>query len=55
MIFDPPYQGSENVQKPIIGRKIKIIVWGCLIAQMKRFDALITMQKNPALWEVPFI
>ena len=54
MIFDPPYQGSENFQKPIIGRKMKIIVWGCLIAQMKRFDALITTQKTPALWEVPF-
>ena len=24
---------------------MKIIVWGCLIAQMKRFDALITTQK----------
>ena len=55
MIFDPPYQGSENFQKPIIGRKMKIIVWGCLIAQMKRFDALITTQKTPALCEVPFL
>ena len=54
MIFDPPYQGSENFQKPIIGQKMKIIVWGCLIAQMKRFDALITTQKTPALCEVPF-
>ena len=52
--FDPPYQGSENFQKPIIGRKMKIIVWGCLIAEMKHFDALITTQKIPALWEVPF-
>ena len=34
---------------------MKIIVWGCLIAQMKRFDALITTQKTPALCEVPFL
>ena len=31
-----------------------MIVLGCLIAQMKRFDALITTQKTPALCEVPF-
>ena len=49
-----PYQGSEKLQKPIISKKMKIIVWGCLIAQMKRFDALITTQKTPALCEVPF-
>ena len=34
--------------------KMTIIVGGCLIAQMKRFDALITTQKTPALCEVPF-
>ena len=33
---------------------MKIIVWGCLIAQMKRYDALITTQKTPALCKVPF-
>ena len=25
---------------------MKIIIWGCLIAQIQRLDALITMQKN---------
>ena len=30
---------------------MKIIVWGCLIAQMKCFDALITTQKTQALCE----
>ena len=34
---------------------MKIIVWGCLIAQMNRFDALITTQKPPALCKVPFL
>ena len=34
---------------------MKIIVQGCSIAQMKRFDALITTQKTPALCEVPFL
>ena len=52
--FWPLYQGSEKLQKPIISRKIKIIVWGCLIAQMKRFDALITTRKTPVLCKVPF-
>ena len=33
---------------------MKIIEWGFLIAQMKRFDALITIQKTPALCKVPF-
>ena len=33
---------------------MKIIVGGCLIAQMKRFDALITTQKTPALCKVTF-
>ena len=54
LIFDPPYRGSENFQKPIISQKMKIIVWGYLIAQIKRFDALITTQKTPALCKVPF-
>ena len=49
------YRGSENFQKPIKSQKLKILVWGCLIAQMKRFDALITTQKTPALREVPFL
>ena len=52
--FLPPYQGSEKSQKPIISQKMKIIIWGCLIAQMKRFDALITTQKTPVLCNVPF-
>ena len=52
--FNPPYQGSEKSQKPIISQKMKIIVLGCLIAQMKRFDALITAQKTPELCKVPF-
>ena len=52
----PPYQGSEKSQKPIISRKIKIIVWGCLTAQMKSFHVLITTQKKTrALCEVPFL
>jgi hypothetical protein len=34
---------------------MKIMLAGCLIAQMKRFDALITMQKTSALCEVPFL
>ena len=29
-----------------MSQKMKIIVWDCLIAQMKRQDALIAMQKN---------
>ena len=53
MILTPSYQVSKNFQKPIIGQKIKIIVWGCFIAQMKRFDALITMQKNPSSLRSP--
>ena len=32
---------------------MKIIVWGCLIAQMKRFDALIATQKNPSSLQSP--
>ena len=44
--FDPPYQGSEKTDPPIIWRKMKIMLVGCLIAEMKRFDALITTQKN---------
>ena len=34
----PPYQGSEKSQKAIISQK--------MIAQIKRFDALITTQKK---------
>ena len=48
-------QGSEKLQKHIISQKMKIIVLGRLIAQMKRFDALVTTQKTPALCEVPFL
>ena len=47
-------QGSEKLQKHIISQKMKIIVLGRLIAQMKRFDALVTTQKTPALYKVPF-
>ena len=32
---------------------MKIIVQGCLIAQMKRFDALITTQKKPRSLQSP--
>ena len=52
--FYPCYQGFEKLQKRIISQKLKIIVLGCLIAQMKRFDALIKTQKTPALCKVPF-
>ena len=48
-MFYPRYQGSEKWQKPIITQKKKNIVWGCLIAQMMRFDGLITTQKNSDL------
>ena len=34
---------------------MKIIVWGCLIAQMKRLDALVTTQKTPTLKTVPLL
>ena len=34
---------------------MKIIVWGCLIAQMKRLDALITTQKTLTLCNVPLL
>ena len=34
---------------------MKIIVWGCLIAQMKRLDALITTQKTSTLCNVPLL
>ena len=44
----------NDMVKPIITQKMKIIVRGCLMAQMKRFDVLITRQKNPALCEVSF-
>ena len=54
-MLDPPYQGSESLKKPIISQKMKIIVWGFLISQMKRFDALITTQKTPAFCKVPFL
>ena len=52
LMFYTRYKGSE---KPNITQNMKIIVQGCLIAQMKRFDALITTQKIPALCKVPFI
>ena len=45
---------TEKLQKTILSRKMKIIIRGCLIAQMKRFDALITTQKTPAFCEAPF-
>ena len=34
---------------PIMWQKMKIMLAGCLIAQMKRLDALITTQKKPQL------
>ena len=48
-LLTPPTRGLK------IRQKRTIIVWGCLIAQMKRFDALITAQKNPTLCKVPFL
>ena len=44
--FTPGTGGLKNCKKPIITQKMKIIVWGCLIAQIKRLDALVTMQNN---------
>ena len=49
----PPTRGLKNCN-PIISQKMKIITWGCLIAQMKRFDALITTQKTPEICKLPF-
>ena len=37
------------------GQKMNVIVRGCLIDQMKRFDALITTPKTPSLCKVPFL
>ena len=56
-MFYPWYKGSEKLlKKNIITKKeIKIIVCGCLIAQMKRLDALVTMQKTPTLKTVPLL
>ena len=54
-MFDPPYQQSEKLQKPIISQKMKIIVWGSLIAEMKRFDALITTQKKTSALQSPIL
>ena len=53
--FWPTSQGSEKWQKPIISRKMKIIILGCLIAQMKRFDALITNAINPSALRSPVL
>ena len=53
--FDPVYQGSEKSKNPIITRKMKILLRGCLIAQMKRQDALITTQKTSTLCDVPLL
>ena len=53
--FYPRYGGLKYCKNPIITQKIKIIVWGCLIAQMKRLDALITMQKTLTLCNVPLL
>ena len=54
-MFYPGHQVSEKLQEAIITQKLKVIVRGCLIAQMKRFDAPIKMQKKPALCKVPFL
>ena len=45
-MFYPSYEGCEK--KTTITQKMKIIVLWCLIAQMKRFDALITTQNKPS-------
>ena len=34
---------------------MKIIIRGCLVAQMKRLDALITTQKTSTLCNVPLL
>ena len=53
-IFYPPYQGSGKLDPPpIVWQKMKIILGGCLIGQMKRFDALITSQKNLSSLQSP--
>ena len=54
-MFYPRFQGSKKLQEPIIIQKIKIIVRGCLIAQMKRLDALITSQKTSTLCNIPLL
>ena len=51
--YDVGFSSNTSLQKPIISQKMKIIVWGCLIAQMKRFDVLITTQKNPSSLQGP--
>ena len=35
--------------------KMKIIVGGCLIDEIKRFDGLFTMQKTPALYKFQIV
>ena len=45
-MFYPGHQVSEKLQEAIITQKLKVIVRGCLITQMKRFDAPIKMQKT---------
>ena len=47
-MFYPCYQGFQTLG-------IKIRVLGCLIAQLKRFDALITTQKNPGSLKSPIL
>ena len=49
------YQGSENLWKPMISQKMKIIIWECLITQMKSQDALIATQKTSTLCNVPLL
>ena len=54
-MFYPRYGGSENCKTLLWPQKQKTIVWGCLIAQMKRLDALITMHKTWTPCNVPLL
>ena len=40
---------------PLLKWKLKIIKWCCLIAQMKRLDALIATQKTGTNFDAPFL
>ena len=51
--FTPGNRGLKNYKKLIITQKLKTIVRGCLIAQMKCFNALSTTQKIPGLCKIP--
>ena len=51
----PPVQGVWKMVKTHYIPRMIIIVWGCLIAQTKRIDALVTTQKPPTLLNVPLL